>query len=775
MIQEVEEMLPGHVVRDGFRHTVRAVCGDKTIPVTSGGSKFYMVGFFPWRLVAAHLGEPLTRQNICDWIDGAKHGRPRIQIAHTPDSLPRSLMRALTGGAYHESWHRVYTCQTRPTVEAIIAALTPYMALANWTKYRKIVLDMQNVIEDVLIERVGNADFPGAYQKMCDLQDFILNMEAPGRAQMVKAASEGKEIRIANVAMSMFRDLGLGYPTGAQDSALVEYRTACPDACDLVETGDLRPLLNKCIPAVRTPAEIKAATELIESGFSLLAAMDFVLILLGKKALQEEVNPPSPPQPGQPGEEGEGSEGEGSEGGSPSPGKGKSGGKSKKSPKGEKSEGEGDGGPTGGGSGGKPGEKKGSKGAGSKGEESEDKGSGGSDPTGESEEDGDPSDGEGDDEEGDGEEGEEDGEGSPSQSQSSKPGGKTGGRGLSDPTKTLAAILADAMANGLGLKDLNSALNEAVKEAVKEATKDTRPGEKPYRPMTTDYDGISLVRGSGSALPTGMASVADEARQASATVRAQTRNLFFGLETGGREHGLPRGPIFSERNLVDTVACVRSGANPNRAFAEDDVAVDLSLACVTIVDQSGSMSDKLVQTGGVLYAIALAMEGIGAHQMIAGFRNGTHSVDLNDGVDPVGTHRQGSIHYDVFLRWGERFSANVARLANLTASGGTPMADGMELGLRELRRRKETNRVLFMVTDGQPDPTHHPVVVGQIRKATEEGIMVIGIGLGKDSLAVTRLFPHHVHRNRISEIPVPTIALLRVLVRTIRAKSRLPR
>lgn len=772
MIQEVEEMMPGHVVRDGFRHTVRAVCGDRAIPVASGGSKFYMVGFFPWRLVAAHLGEPLTRQNIGEWIDGAKHGKPRIQIAHCPDVVPRSLMRALTGGGYHESFHRVYTCQTRPTFEAIVAALGPYMALADWSKYRKVVLDMQNVIEDVLIERVGNADFPGAYQKMCDLQDFILNMEAPGRAQMVKAASEGKEIRIANVAMSMFRDLGLGYPTGAQDAAMVEYRTACPDACDLVEAGELRPLLNKCIPAVRTQAEIKAATELIESGFSLLAAMDFVLILLGKKALQEEVNPPSP-QPGQPGEEGEGSEGEGSEGGSPSPGKGKSG-KGKKSPKGEsegESEGEGDGEPSSGGSGGKPGEKKGSKvgskGGGSKGEESEDKGSGGSDPTGESEEGGDPSDGEGDDEAGES-------EGSPSQGQTSKPGGKTGGRGLSDPTKTLAAILADAMANGLGLKDLNSALNEAVKEANKEASKGTRPGEKPYRPMTTDYDGISLVRGSGSALPTGMASVADEARQASATVRAQTRNLFFGLETGGREHGLPRGPIFSERNLVDTVACIRGGSNPNRAFAEDDVAVDLSLACVTIVDQSGSMSDKLVSTGGVLYAIALAMEGIGAHQMIAGFRNGTRTVDT-EGTDPTGTHRQGSIHYDVFLRWGERFSANVARLANLTASGGTPMADGMELGLRELRRRKETNRVLFMVTDGQPDPTHHPVVVGQIRQATEEGIMVIGVGLGKDSLAVTRLFPHHVHRNRISEIPVPTIALLRVLVRTIRAKSRLPR
>ena len=273
-------------------------------------------------------------------------------------------------------------------------------------------------------------------------------------------------------------------------------------------------------------------------------------------------------------------------------------------------------------------------------------------------------------------------------------------------------------------------------------------------------------------LPSSLAQVAGEARAASATVRSQVRNLFFGLEAGGREHGVIRGPIFSERNLVDTVATIRSGKSPTRAFAVEDEHVDLSLACTIIVDESSSMSKKLLDTGGVLYALATAMEQIGAQQMIAGFRDGTQFFDPDPADSSVGVHRNAPIHYDVFLRWGERFSANVARLASLRATGGTPMADGIELGLRELRRRRETHRVMFVLTDGEPDGRHRPVVVGQIRKATEEGIMMVGVGLGKDSRSVMTLFPHHVHRDRISEIPAPLIALLRTLVRTIKAKNR---
>lgn len=776
-ITAVEDMLPGHVVRDSYVHTVRAVCGPLAIPVTSSGTRFYMVGFFPWRLVANHLGDPLTAANIGDWIDGAKHGKPCIRIAETPDQLPMQMFRALVGGGYHESWHRKYTCQTRPSTAEVIRRLQPYMAKADWKPYRKIVLDLSNIIEDILIERVGNAEFPGAYQKMCDLQDFILSQEARGRTEGLKAVKSGRTIPVANVAMSVFRDIGLGYQTLSGVAAMAEYRELSPEAVAMVETGPLRPLLDQCIPTLRTPAEINAAIEYIQSGISLFLAMDFVLILLGQNALQA---PPPSNQPGQSGESDDPGEGDGQS----NPGQSKSGKNKPGKGKGESGEG-----------GGKPSEKTDSKGkGGSKSEASSDEGdstdgdSGGgdSDDGEESENGGGSGDkpGESPDGSSDGESGEgasgwkpgqkgSDSSNTSSQSQSKgNPGGKAGGNGPSDDSKTLANILADALRNGFGLVDSNSAFSAAVKAANKEAAKGMVRGEAPYRPLSTTKDTISLVYGTGSSLPGAYATVAGEARAASTTVRSQLRNLFFGLEAGGREHGLPRGPIFSERNLVETVACVRSGSIPNRAFAVEDEHVDLSLACTIIVDESGSMDRKLISTGGVLYALATAMEQIGAQQMIAGFRNSDHNILDTDPNDVSGTHRQGAIHYDVFLRWGERFSGNVARLANLRATGGTPMADGIELGLRELRRRKETHRVMFVLTDGEPDHSHRPVVVGQIRKATEEGILMVGVGLGKDSFSVTKLFPHHVHRDRISEIPAPLIALLRVLVRTIKAKNR---
>jgi nitric oxide reductase activation protein len=94
------------------------------------------------------------------------------------------------------------------------------------------------------------------------------------------------------------------------------------------------------------------------------------------------------------------------------------------------------------------------------------------------------------------------------------------------------------------------------------------------------------------------------------------------------------------------------------------------------------------------------------------------------------------------------------------------MADGIEFALNELSARPEAHRVLFVMTDGEPDPTHRAVINAQLRRAAQAGILVLGIGLGARSSYVKRLFPDHVFAPNLAALPKMLVAKLEKLVRT---------
>ena len=74
------------------------------------------------------------------------------------------------------------------------------------------------------------------------------------------------------------------------------------------------------------------------------------------------------------------------------------------------------------------------------------------------------------------------------------------------------------------------------------------------------------------------------------------------------------------------------------------------------------------------------------------------------------------------------------------ATGGTPMADGVQFGMQALSDRPERHRVLFVLTDGEPDWEHRGVMRRQIRLAREAGIEVVGIGIDSGCYGVTQTF-----------------------------------
>ena len=703
MAMNKEVSMPGCRVREGHASTVLSIVGkDLMLPVVSSGTGFFMRGSFGWRTVASLVCRGSTDAEAIASSTGG-HTAAMINVAECGDEVSLRTYLALIGGAAHEAFHRVYSQQGRLTAAAVAKAIKPAVdnRSVDWSKRTKLVLDLQNVFEDIAIERIGNAEFPGVRTKLCDLADFIVRMESASR---LKAGNPA--MTPANAVFVALRDIGLGYNTLTVRENLLAIKAECPDAFGMVVgNGALASILRRSIPDVSSPAAIAAAKADLLAGSALTLALEAVAILdatgLG--------NPP--PQSG----EGEGDKSKGDKGD-----------KGDKGSEGEGSEGEG------------------SEGEGSPDTKGKAKGKGGK-PSAKAD-----ADGEG--------EGTGPSDGKPSDSTSTG-GGSGGGAGTSK--ETAAAFLEAHANNGKGAMDSSEALEAGVKSelAAEPATYETAP----YRPLTTSYDEVVRVKAQ-PAKAEAFADLVKGTRKATGYLRSRLSLVFRALESGGIEHGVKVGPVLSQPNLVHTYCELRGGEEPSRAYAEISPEIDMSLAAVTVIDESSSMRDKLRETAAIAYTLGDALDGIGAKALTVGFR--TKSLGCAIDYNPaVRYHREHAISYDLFKDWSESFRSTAPRLREIKATGGTPMADGVEFALKELSKRPEGHRVIFVITDGEPDPGARPVVNSQLRRAAEAGILVVGVGLGYGSAYVQNMFPDFVYSTNLDTLPKELVKKLEELVR----------
>ena len=134
-------------------------------------------------------------------------------------------------------------------------------------------------------------------------------------------------------------------------------------------------------------------------------------------------------------------------------------------------------------------------------------------------------------------------------------------------------------------------------------------------------------------------------------------------------------------------------------------------------------------------------------------------------------HRVVPVVYDVFKDFDEPLPEVLWRFAATRADGGTPMGDGIQLGLQKLRTRREAHRLLFVVTDGEPTGQHARVVRYQIKQAREEGITILGIGIGHGARSVVRLFDDHIWADNAEQLPEAIIWKLNELLDFRRARQ----
>jgi len=698
-----------------------------------------MFGHFPYRLVLQEVhnfavkkpGKIPTDHDYNEWawkVSNVHRVPPRIVIAATADKISRRGYMALIGGANHEAFHRLYSGQERIEGADLKECISPYFRPDIKYQDPKIIrflAFMQNIFEDIRIERIGCREFPGVYTKMCDLADFILDQEAPLREKDLTG-----DFQPSRILMMVIREVGLGYSTVKTREALEHYNRVAPEVVALLKSGPLAPLLERAIPKLNTDLQVKKARTQV--GLALSLAFQMMAILSDTKNL------PNPPEP-EPPKDSEPKEPEDSEGDSEDEDE------SDDVSDDEDSEGESD-------------------------DEDSDGASDDEDSVGESDED---SEGESeDDAEGESEdeaEGESEDE---AEGESEDEDGGSKDNTNEDPGEPTAELISKILNSSPdGMMDYASALEDLVQKQEMKEDLSLGEGEKPFRPFSTSGDKIVLVKGNEKENRRKLALIVNATKRETAYLRSKLRNMFRALESVAQLHGVKKGRTLSERYLVDTYATIRSGQDPTRAFTEESETIDTSIGAFIVLDESSSMRDKLIETSSILYTLGDGLDSIGAKFAIAGFRDGEPESFFTQSLSR-GYHRTTPIHHDIFKGFDERYRDVAWRLGSLIALGSTPMADGVELALRSLSERKEGHRVIFVVTDGQPDCDHTPVLKHQFRRAAEAGIHIIGVGLGEGSVYVTTLFPDYVYSEKLVDMPKLLVQKLEKLVLKIGTSKR---
>jgi Mg-chelatase subunit ChlD len=221
--------------------------------------------------------------------------------------------------------------------------------------------------------------------------------------------------------------------------------------------------------------------------------------------------------------------------------------------------------------------------------------------------------------------------------------------------------------------------------------------------------------------------------------------------------------------LVDSMASIRSGVMPNRAYERPTDAIDTTVSVVIVVDESGSMSyEKRMNAMKGALLIADALEAVKCPVAVIGFRNGARiSATMPAGMK---FHRKDGVHIDVFKDFAEPFTIAKERFGAFRGVGGTPMADGVQHALDMIQKRDDAHRIVFVLTDGVPDHGHLPVIRHQVRVASKAEIHVIGVGIGAESSYVQTSFPEHIYVPKVADLSRSLIDKLNQIVDTKRLK-----
>lgn len=221
-------------------------------------------------------------------------------------------------------------------------------------------------------------------------------------------------------------------------------------------------------------------------------------------------------------------------------------------------------------------------------------------------------------------------------------------------------------------------------------------------------------------------------------IESSTMNRYF--------EGVPRGVSFSDQFITDTVIDLKANKKPMRAYREISESKEISTSAIILLDMSASMRENCEWLIQIALLLSWFLEKIGAKYSVVGFRNGMSSTSPD--FEP-------SVSFFQYKDFRTNFNQLKVNLCHLITklNGGTPTSDAMKLALDNLETRIEKRKLLFVITDGKPNTKDQLKQTKYLcRMGKENRIRTVGIGIGNESLPVTKLFENSAWSIDTSEI-----------------------
>ena len=190
-------------------------------------------------------------------------------------------------------------------------------------------------------------------------------------------------------------------------------------------------------------------------------------------------------------------------------------------------------------------------------------------------------------------------------------------------------------------------------------------------------------------------------------------------------------PIDSGRRINARRVARLSAWNP-RVFTKLETHESTATAVHLLLDMSGSMRGFREQIAGEsAIALFLALKTLPhCNPALSIFRGRGKTISI--------------------FAHGENLTQQTAgRLSELEAGGGTPLFQGLADVLVELAQTKEKRKVIFVVTDGDPDEPHETHALVKAIEASP-GIDIVGIGICSET---SWLFDKSVRLDDVTKLP----------------------
>jgi len=230
----------------------------------------------------------------------------------------------------------------------------------------------------------------------------------------------------------------------------------------------------------------------------------------------------------------------------------------------------------------------------------------------------------------------------------------------------------------------------------------------------------------------------DRCREATVALRPRMLSFFRGQKETRRVHRQAKG-----RRLGRTVSEVVYRDKP-RPFQTKTTRKLRDSVVSLVLDESGSMGAYEEHARMILASLALTIGELRIPHEVIGFTTSRYKavqLDPNDDwYDVQNTFtRINPLRFRIFRKFDEPFNVNSYRkLTHTDASALTPLPDAIEFAGSRLVTRKEDQKIMFVVTDGQPyygemnwtTQDYLNMMQTQVDQFKKMGVEVLFVGVG---------------------------------------------